>query len=332
MATIKDVAKEAGLSVSTVSRYLNDHPYISEDKKSRIKEAMRVLDYTPSSIATQLRSRKSKTIGVIVSRITNPFFSYLVDAIEKKAVQSGYRVLIMQTYDELEAEKNCLEMLKQQVVSGLIMCSVESDIEAIKDYQKFGPIVLCNEKVTDMTIPQVVTDQEQATFEGIEYLIEKGYKKIAYCTGGNFEVDGHGSTRTKGFERAITLNKQTFNKKWIFQRVHTISDGRKIVNQLSQLPTNQKPDAIFANSDEVASGIISEMLDLGYQIPLDLAVIGFDNQPFTSMLSIPLTTIEQPVEALGIESTNLLLSLIDGKKYQINDNKLKLKLIERESV
>ncbi|MEL5941129.1 LacI family DNA-binding transcriptional regulator, partial [Tetragenococcus halophilus] len=167
MATIKDVASKANLSVSTVSRYLNHHPYISDDKKQRIKAAMKELDYTPSSIATQLRSKKGNTIGILVSRITNPFFSYLVDAIEKEAKKNHYNVLIMQTYDDEKSEMNMLELLKQQVVSGLIMCSVEGDPVTIQSYQEFGPIVLCNETMRGSLVPTVVTDQKSAVYDAM---------------------------------------------------------------------------------------------------------------------------------------------------------------------
>ena len=332
MATIKDVAKKAGLSVSTVSRFLNNHPYISEDKKERIQEAMKELDYTPSSIATQLRSKKSQTIGVLVSRITNPFFAYLVDAIEKKATTEGYHVLIMQTYDDSKAEKKCLDMLKQQMISGLIMCSVEGDIQTIETYQEFGPIVLCNEKASSSTLPQVTTDQEKATIDGIKFLIAKGYKKIAYCTGGTLALGGHGDARTIGFEKAILENQLIFNKKWIFNNVHTIDDGREIANKISQLSKENRPDAIFANSDEVASGIIAQVQSLGLTVPHDIAVMGFDNQPFTSMLNVPLTTIEQPVEALGVQSTQLLIALLNKTTYTVDKTQLKLSIIERKSV
>ncbi len=332
MATIKDVAKKANLSVSTVSRYLNNHPYISEDKKKRIKEAMIELNYSPSSIATQLRSKKSRTIGILVSRITNPFFSYLVDAIEKIATEQGYYVVIMQTYDDKEAEKKCLEMLKQQIITGLVMCSVEGEAEVIASYQEFGPIVLCNEKTDNPVIPYVTTDQEQATYEGINFLIDKGYEKIAYCTGGTLTLGGHGDRRTRGFEKAITESKYSFNKNWIFNQIHTIADGRRIAQDILLLSSDIRPDAIFANSDEVASGIISELQKEGYHVPKDIAVMGFDNQPFTSMLSVPITTIEQPVEALGREAAKLLLSLIDGVDYKIDESELTLKIIIRESV
>ncbi|MDN6508693.1 MAG: LacI family transcriptional regulator [Tetragenococcus halophilus] len=331
MATIKDVASKANLSVSTVSRYLNHHPYISDDKKQRIKAAMKELDYTPSSIATQLRSKKGNTIGILVSRITNPFFSYLVDAIEKEAKKNHYNVLIMQTYDDKKSEMNMLELLKQQVVSGLIMCSVEGDPATIQSYQEFGPIVLCNETMRGSLVPTVVTDQKSAVYDAMIYLADKGYQQIAYCTGGTLTNEGHGRSRTEGFEQALLEKQLPFKRDWIFRQVHTSQDGNDVADKIFNLPKGKRPEAIFTNSDEVAIGVMESMLQRGYKIPQDLAIIGFDNQPATSMLTVPLTTIAQPVAALGTEATNLLLAKIEDSSYEVDQSKLKLSLIKRKS-
>lgn len=331
MATIKDVAKRAGLSVSTVSRFLNDHPYISEDKRKRIQAAMDELNYTPSSVATQLRSKKGTMIGILVSRITNPFFSYLVDAIEKEAKQKGYNVLVMQTYDDARSEVKMLEMLKQQVISGLIMCSIEGDPSVIEDYRAYGPIILCNERIPSSGIPQIYTDQRQATYEACEYLIKKGYRKIAYCTGGSLTRGGHGNERTEGFEQALQDHQLPMRIDWIFKQIHNIDDGKQVAKQLLELPEDRRPDAIFTSSDEVASGILAEYLAAGRSVPQDLAIIGFDNQPFTEMLAVPLTTIAQPVEPLGREATRALIAQLTQQDYQIDHQQLHLKLIIRES-
>lgn len=331
MATIKDVAKRAGLSVSTVSRFLNNHPYISEDKKERIQQAMDELKYVPSVIATQLRSKKCTTIGVLISRITNPFFSYLVDAIEKQAKEFGYQLLIMQTYDDPKAELKMLEYLKQQVIAGLIMTSVESESQVIGSYLEYGPIVLCNEHLPESEIPSISTNQEEISYEATNYLIQKGYHKIAYCTGGSLALGGHGQLRTMGFERALAENELSIKSKWIFKQVHTILDGQEIAKKIVALPKKDRPDAVFTGSDEIATGIIQEMLRQGFNVPTDLAVLGFDNQPSASIIAVPLTTIAQPTVALGIESTRLMVALIEDTTYQVNNEELVLTLIERKS-
>ena len=331
LATIKDVAKKAGLSVSTVSRYLNNHPYISEDKRKRIQAAMAELDYTPSSVATQLRSKKGTMIGILVSRIANPFFSHLVDSIEKNARSHGYNVLVMQTYDDKKAETNMLEMLKQQVIAGLIMCSIEGDPKIVEAYQEYGPIVLCNEQIPGTDLPQVYTNQESASFEATKYLIDKGHKKIAYCTGGTLTRGGHGNSRTEGFERALNEHKLPMKIDWIFKQMHTIEDGKQVADKLLSLPEENRPDAVFTSSDEVASGILEGYLEKGKRVPEDLAIMGFDNQPFTGILAVPLTTIGQPVAALGRESTNWLIANMEEKDYQLDESELVLDLIIRKS-
>lgn len=244
----------------------------------------------------------------------------------------GYNVLIMQTYDDKHAEIKMLEMLKQQVLAGLIMCSVEGDPAVIESYREFGPIVLCNEQIPSTTIPQVYTNQEKATYDAINFLIKKGYRKISYCTGGSLTQGGHGNARTRGFEKAITENQLQMKIDWIFKQVHTIKDGQEIAKKILALPPENRPDAIFTSSDEVASGILQIMMGAGKKIPEDLAIMGFDNQPFTAMLTVPLTTISQPVEALGKEATNLLMAHLDGINYQIDHSELNLELIIRESV
>lgn len=331
MATIKDVAKRADLSVSTVSRYLNNHPYISDEKKERIQKAMDELNYVPSAIATQLRSKKCTTIGVLISRITNPFFSYLVDAIEKQAKEHGYQLLIMQTYDDPKAELKMLEYLKQQVIAGLIMTAVESEPQVLNSYAEYGPIVLCNEKLEGTTIPSISTDQEGISYNATNYLVKRGYKKIAYCTGGSLTVGGHGQLRTRGFERSLSDNNLIIKANWIFKQVHTMVDGKEIAKKILKLPETQRPDAVFTGSDEIAMGIIQEILTQGCNVPQDLAVLGFDNQPSTSLIAVPLTTIAQPTTALGIESTKLMVSLIEGTSYKVKKESLILTLIERQS-
>lgn len=333
MATIKDVANYAGLSVTTVSRYLNNHPYISDDKKEKIKDAMSKLDYMPNSSATQLRANKTFTIGVIVSRITNPFFSYLIDAIDKVVKQTPYHTLIMQSYDDVEEEMRLLDMLKQKNIDGIIMASLENEVSVIKQYQKYGQIVLIGDKsLAQFDIPTIGTEQEGATYHAIQFLLNKGYTDIAYCTGGHFSKTKHGSSRDKGYVRALADNQIELNTERIYTNVHTIEDGKHIASKFIDMPQKNRPRAIFAGSDEVAAGVIQTLEAKSLNVPGDIAVMGYDNQPFSSMLSVPITTVSQPIEAIGQEATRLLMSLLSDKSYDIDADKLKLKIVERASV
>lgn len=293
---------------------------------------MEILDYVPSSVATTLRSNKGKTIGVLVSRITNPYFSYLIDAIEKVIKSKGYTLIIVQTYDDENAEFKMLEMLKQKMINGLIMCSVESSSNIIEYYCKYGPIVTCNQRIDSSQVHQITIDQEKITYEAIKYLFSKGYKKIAYCTGGSFFFKSHGLLRNNGFKKAMEENKKPIDRRDIFENIHTIEDGYKIADILVKNSDENWPDVVFTGSDEVASGLIAKLLEYGKKIPQDIAVMGFDNQPFSSMVAIPITTVSQPIEALGRESAKLILSLLNNEEYNVKEEELTFKIIERKSV
>ncbi|MCY3034538.1 MULTISPECIES: LacI family DNA-binding transcriptional regulator [Aerococcus] len=329
MATIKDVARQAGVSVTTVSRYLNHHPYISEEKQNAIRAAMKELNYVQNSAATQLRSKKSNFIGLVVSRLSNPFFTELVDTIEHEARQAGYYLIVMQSYDDKEVEAHMLTLLQQGLLAGLILCAVESDVASLEKYTQYGPILLCNHEARESNLPQVYTNQEAGTYEALAYLADKGYRKIAYCTGGSLETRGHGDLRTRAFERAIVDFNFTVKREWIFPSTHTIKDGQDVGEKLFIL--KEQPEVVFSNSDEVAIGILSVCQKHHMNVPKDLAIMGFDNQVYSALVATPLTTIEQPIVSLGQEALKKMIALIEGTDYQVNQDKLKLRLIERAS-
>lgn len=221
-----------------------------------------------------------------------------------------------------------LEMLKQKMINGLIMCSVESSSNIIEYYCKYGPIVTCNQRIDSSQVHQITIDQEKITYEAIKYLFSKGYKKIAYCTGGSFSFKSHGLLRNNGFKKAMEENKKPIDSRDIFENIHTIEDGYKIADILVKNSDENWPDVVFTGSDEFASGLIAKLLEYGKKIPQDIAVMGFDNQPFSSMVAIPITTVSQPIEALGRESAKLILSL----EYHVKEEELTFKIIERKSV
>ncbi|WP_312740127.1 LacI family DNA-binding transcriptional regulator [Cedecea neteri] len=330
-ATIKDVAEHAGLSVSTVSRFLNNHPYISEDKKARIHAAMKALDYEPSTAAQQMRGVKSHRIGILVSRITNPFFANLVDALEVTARKNGYSVLIVQNHDIAGEEINCLDLLKKKIIDGLILCSVESDKSVLEKYQHHGPILLCNTSVDGAELPVVRVDDEKATFNAIRYLQEQGYKRIAYCTGGDFSHKGHGGRRNRGFLKAMEAAGKTVDNSLIFRQLHTYKDGLRLAEQLAAMPRSARPDVVFTGSDVVACGLVTWLTNHDIRVPQDVAVVGFDNLPISEMVSVPITTVNQPLDKLGQFSVEYLIALIAGKPYRYNKDDLNAELVLRKS-
>lgn len=331
MATIKDVAKKAALSVSTVSRFLNNHPYISDEKRKKIEAAMAELNYEPSAFAQQMRGIQTYRIGILISRITNQFVASLIDSLEVTARKYGYSIIIVQNHDSEGEEKKCLELLRKKIIDGLILCSFENEESNIKKYLEFGPIVICNTHVENNTIPNIVVQDIDATKEAIKYLIKKGHSKIAYCTGGDFTDTSHGCRRNIAFKEVMKEHGLSIVDEYVYRNIHTFDDGKMVADSLLSMDLELRPTAVFTGSDEVASGLISQAQKYNIRIPDDLSVIGFDDQRIASLMSIPMTTISQPVDKLGAYTMEYLISIINRKEYRYDQHELEAKFIIRQS-
>lgn len=329
MPTISDVAKLSGLSRTTVSRVINQHPYVSKEKKEIVLQAMKKLGYTPNFAAQHLRKQKTNTIAVLVPKLTNPFFAYLVESIEEKAVESGYQILICNTKYDKKRELAFLRNLKSKQVDGIIMTNIQNNWQIIDSIINGGPIVLCNEYTAEANVPTVRLNQVAGSYNGTYHLIEKGYTKIGYCWGGI--PSGLSNDRLKGYKMALTDHELTLNKQWIFPGVYGIKDGIRVMEEISKM--KDKPDAIFSGSDEVAAGIVSEAKRQGIIIPDELAVMGFDNQPIAEVVDPALTTISQPITEIGKISMEIMLSLLSGEDNvdQLMVHELPLELVVRKS-
>lgn len=334
MATISDVARLSGISVSTVSRVINDSPHVSPDKRARVLAAMEQLGYTPLQAARQMRGSGSGNIAVFVPNITNPFFAYLVNAIERKCREHNYKTLIIQTYGEQAAEIESLDLLRFHHVDGAILCALENDASTIRKYTKYGSIVICNEYNGDKTIPTIQGRQYEGYLEATNYLIDKGYKNIAYCTGSRMvalqELGVNvNSDRYRGYAEAMSNHGLAANPAFIYTNVRTFEDGQYLVREFAEM-TN-RPDAIISGSDQVAAGMVFAAEQQGIRIPDDLAIMGMDDQPIATQIAIPLTTIRQPIEAEGRMAAEELVRRLSGDDGRITRHKLDLTLVVRQS-
>lgn len=327
MATIKDVAEYTGYSIKTISRAINNEPNVSNKAKKIIAEAMKKMNYYPNSIAQQMRGKATKMIGVVISYITNPFFSYLVDAIEDRANQQGYQVVVFQTKDKSQSQNRFLEMLKSKQLDGLILAYIEEENEEINHLINEGKIVICNHYLSHSKLQGVYIDEKKATYDAVLYLINHGYTKIAYCSGGKYNSN---NLRFAGFAQALEESHISFDEKHHFENKWDVEGGRQVVNEILQMKTDEKPQVIFANGDLLASGILSECLSKGIKVPEELAIVGFDDQPIAQILTPTLTTVHQPIKKMGELSTDILLANLHGKtppKYET----LETHLIIRET-
>lgn len=323
------MAQLSGISKTTVSRVINNKGYVSEEKKALVLKAMEELEYHPNLSARRLRGQLTTTIGVIVPKITNPFFSYLVDAIEEAAYEKGYQVLIFQSNEDPKKELAFLNLLKTKQVDGVIMTAVENQWSKVKSFIKHGPIVLCNVYIDKSKVPTVRLNQYKGTYDGIKHLIERGHRRIAYCTGGFFKKEGKGKERNQGYQKALEEAGILINPNWVFINQHSIEDGQQLLRKILEM--KERPTAVFTGSDEVASGMIAEASAHGIRIPDDLAIMGFDDQPIARVVSPKLTTIKQPVDQLGEKAVEIIIEKLNNVESLDEYYELPIELIIRQS-
>ncbi|MGD6817747.1 LacI family DNA-binding transcriptional regulator [Metabacillus sp. 113a] len=328
MATIEDVARSAGLSRTTVSRVINDHPYVSALKKRKVMEAMEQLGYVPNSAARSLRNQRTGVIAVLIPRVMNPFFSQLIETLELAASESFYQLIICQTQYSAQKELTYLNLLKTRQVDGVILTSAENDWGIIEEYLDYGPVVLCNEFEEKANVPMIFMDQKEAGYKATKHLIEQGHRKIAYCCGRY--RSNVAAAREEGFKQALFEAGLPFDESDSYREAITSEDGKDIFQMIRQ--SQNRPTAIFTGSDEVAAGIISEAARCNWKIPNDLAVAGFDNQVITELMNPRITTVEQPVCEMALKTMEIMMSRIRMKQFSGKEmHKFSMKLIVRES-
>lgn len=329
--TIHDIARELNVTASTVSRALNGHPTISEKTRKAVLEKAQQLNYKPNSIAAALRSGRSYIIGVIVPVADRSFFAKVVRSIEEEAAKAGYSVIVCQTYENFEKEKQVLETLLRTRVDGII-ASVAKGSTAFDHYQRVldegVPIVLFDRKVDSLTTSTVTIDDFLGAFTAVEHLIEQGCRRIAHFAG-----EQHirlYQERFKGYREALRKYSIPFQKKLVFDCPSDVERGREAAGQLLQL--SPRPDAIFSSSDYAALGAMQRLKSEGVAIPDEVAIVGFANEPFTSFIEPALSTVDQHSNRMGQHAARIFLAEINGQMENASTRKiLRPELIIRTS-
>ncbi len=334
--TIKDIARELGISPSTVSRALKDHPDISVATKKAVNELAEKLNYQPNTVALNLRQRKTNTIGVIIPEIVHFFFSTVISGIEDVAYEAGYNVILAQSNESVEREKSDIKALFNSRVDGLLL-SISREttnfdhIESI--ISKGLPIVFYDRMYTNPNTSKVIVDDYIGAKEAVLHLIQQGFKRIAHleaAPGLQIAVD-----RKRGYVDALKENNMPVKENMIIECPNgSLEDGKKATKKLLALPS--PPDAIFANNDLLAMGAMLSIKEKGLKIPEDVALMGFSNWFFSQLLDPPLSSVDQPGFEMGQEAARLLIrqiEMIDKDQFDIQPETkiLKTRLIIRES-
>jgi LacI family transcriptional regulator len=328
---LKDIAKALGISISTVSRALKDHPDVKPETIKAAKELAEFLHYKPDTNALSLRNRKSKIIGYITPEISSFFFPSVLKGIEEITDKKGYSVMILQSNESCEKEVDCTETLLANNVDGLII-SVTKETKLFHHFvlAKSGgvPIVFIDKVPNDYEADKISVDGEDGTFKAVEYLINKGYKRIAIGLGNpNISIS---KNRLSGYLRALNKYSITVNQEYIYYSNNT-DEAELLTHQLLELPS--PPDAIFSISDQVVAGVMIAINKKNLKIPEQIAVASFSDEPFCYMFNPPLTTVTPLGYELGKECAQLLIERIESNttNYIPVVKKLKTELIIRKS-
>lgn len=330
--TITDIAKRLGVSASTVSRALSDHPDIKADTKKLIKKLAKKFNYKPNPIARSLKNSRTTIIGVIVPEIKHDFFSSAISGIEEVAYHSGYTIIVCQSNENFEREVVNTNALIQQRVAG-IAASISQNTKNGDHFQgviDHGiPLVFFDRVLKNISASKVIIDDAKSAFDAVSYLIDRGYKKIAHFAGPKvLEIC---KKRLNGYTEALNKARIPIMKELIsYGGLHEI-DGYNSMDNL--LKKNIIPDAIFAVNDPVVVGAFQRIKEAGLKIPEDIGLIGFSNNKITSLVDPPITTVDQPSFEMGKKSAEILIELIENEKKNTHAKTITLeaKLIVRSS-
>ena len=328
--TIKEVSREAGVSINTVSRALNSRPDISTATKKKVLEIAKRLDYRPNKLAKGLRSKKTKTVGVVVTDISNPFFASLIKAVKNTAKESGYSVILQDTDEDYEKEKEAIQIMLAERVDGLLITPVQIKKKTIQKLKETGfPFVLLGRHFDHLRTAYVTTDDIQGGFIATEHLIKQGHRKITLINGPCYISSA--KERFKGYQKALNHYGIEMDQSLVSHGAVTMKDGYRIGKSL--MSQRQQFTAIFAYSDIVALGIIKAIHNAGLRVAEDIAVVGYDDIEFSFYLETALTTVKIPKRTLGKKAMELLSSMMvdKGQSRVRSEIKLPVKLVVRQS-
>jgi LacI family transcriptional regulator len=330
MIRLKDIAQLVGVSVMTVSKALRDEPDVSVATKARIKKLAEDMGYVPDSSAQGLRTKTTKLLGLVIPSTTNPVYARIVFAIEERAHELGYDLLICHTYNKPERENACLRRLLSRRVDGLFITPVYRFEAEARIYQEIVarniPTVLLGAPAPFCkNFPAIEIEELVASYNVTKHLLGLGHKKIAYLTGPPAAPWAH--ERFEGYRRALREAGIEADDKLVFQSGSTIEDGTKAALQM--LNENCHPTAIQAVSDLVAIGCAETLLQQGIKIPDDVSLAGFGNVLTAEYYRVPLTTVRQPKYRLGTAAMEAMIKLVHGEKIQLK--RLAAEIVERKS-
>jgi LacI family transcriptional regulator len=327
-ATIRDVARAAGVSVTAAHRALNDKAELRSDKRARVLEAARQLNYVPSAVARALVSGKTNTIGMVVTDNASPVYAGIVRGVEEIANAAGFGLLLCNSGDSQERAIACLELLRAKQVDGVLLTPVQTDRRDVERLHASGmPFVLLLRHFADVESDYVITDNEAGGYLATAHLLDLGHTRIGHLAGPTFVSSARG--RLAGYRRALAERGLPFQEDLVVHSPFTISDGYDHAFALLDRP--DRPTAVFAANDMQAIGVMKAARALDLTIPDDLALVGGDDIELAEFLQVPLTTFHQPAREIGSHGAEILIERLRGTSEERRRMVLTPRLIVRRS-
>lgn len=326
MANIQQVAKEAQVSVATVSRVLNGQNKVSSKTRLKVEEAIKKLSYEPSMLGRNLRNSESRILLILIPTITNPFYLEIIKGIENIAISQNYNILLCETDSNPERENIYFDLVRKKMADGIISMDPAVNVETLKKLAEKYAIIQCSEYEEGSGIPYVTIDNEEASYRAVKHLIKIGHEKIALIN--SDEKFLYARQRKMGYRRALEENGIALNQDYIIHTQHLgFEYGQQAMRKILNL--QERPTAVFAVSDLLAIGALKEINANGLHVPKNIAVVGFDKIDFSNMTNPTLTTIAQPMHKMGTVAAKMLIEKIQGK--EVDNIILDHELVIRES-
>jgi len=329
--TIYDIAEKLEISPATVSRGLKDHPAIKKETKKRIKEMALKMGYQNNTFASNLRSRKTNTIGIIIPRINSSFMSTVISGIEHVVNSKGYNLIISQSQEQYDKEVAGATTMFNSRVDGLLV-SLASDTEKIQHFEsllrKKIPVIFFDRVFEHPDCTNIVIDNTRAGYDAVTHLLDKGCRRIIYL-GGSVKRNVY-ADRLKGYQQALAEKGIPFNDKFIIHTNLSESAGIEAAQRILQM--HPRPDGVFAANDASAVACMQTLQEAGIAIPNDIAVVGFNNDPISSIVRPKLTTVNYPGYEMGqIAASTLINAINKSTASTLTTMVLKHELIVRDS-
>ena len=327
--TLKDIAERAGVTSATVSMVINDKPNISSATRKKVLRIARELNYYPNAIARGLATRKANAIGVIVPNLASSFVVRILQGIKSTNRDIDYTVQLFDTLGQKETESQLFQRLaRERRIDGAILISATVSDEELRVFKDESVPCIVVARTCDF-LDSVYVNNERGSIDAIEYLVGKGHRSIAcvICRKQGLPTD----ERLKGYELGLQRAGISYDSSIVFEVPDdAMADGKKIFEHIMQVPS--KPSAIFVPAgDMVAIGIIKEAKHAGYEVPGQLAIVGFDDLPAAEVVEPALTTIRQPKLEMGDHAINIIIDKMEGRESALKHKELPTKLIQRES-